>query len=316
MKLRRDHLLFGALAIVALIGGLFLVLGKPGASVDAFVREAKTRAAKMQIAPANAEAFRATVCAATPCVLVEAGGLAFVVGTGEGAADGLGGLGLMRSDLDAIVLPDLTLETVAGLPGLARASVTKGRTETLKVYGPAGIVPVVDGINLMLSSDPGVRLAVGAEGEDQGLEGVVTFDSGVVAIRAFGRQGRGEGRVYRIDFEGKSLVVAGCAAKGEQIVAAARGTKLVAGILAAASLDLAPEIRSACISIKDALTAAAQAKLAATVLAPLHPSPAIPGAFGAWREILNREKTSGIILGSPGSVLDLSGEKPSMRTPG
>ncbi|MFT3724738.1 MAG: hypothetical protein QM773_14285 [Hyphomonadaceae bacterium] len=315
MKVRRDILLFGALAVVALVGGLLLVLGKPGASVDGFVRDSKARAAKTQIAPVNAEAFRGTVCAATPCVLVEAGGLAFVVGTGEGAADGLSGLGLMRSDLDAIVLPDLTLETVAGLPGLARASLMKGRTQTLKVYGPAGIVPVVDGINLMLSGDPGVRLAVGAETEDQGLEGVVVFDSGVVSIRAFGGQGRGESRVHRIDFEGKSLVLAGCAAKAEQIVAAARGTKLVAGILAASSPELAPENRSVCISVKDALTAAGQAKLAATVLAPLLPSAAIPGSLGAWGEILKREKAPATILGGPGTVLDLSGETPSMRAP-
>ncbi len=212
MKLRRDIILFGTLAVFALFGGLFLVLGKPGASADMFLRDSKARAAKVQIAPANAEAFRATVCAATACVLVEAGGLAFVFGAAR-VADGLSGLGLMRSDLDAIVLPDLTLQTIAGLPHLAKASGAKGRTETLKVFGPAGIVPVVDGINLMLSGDPGVRLAAGADSEDQGLEGVVVFDSGVVSIRAFGGQGRGEGRVHRIDFEGKSLVLAGCAAK-------------------------------------------------------------------------------------------------------
>lgn len=314
MKLRRDIILFGTLAVVALFGGLFLLLGRPGASIDVFVRDSKARAAKIQIAPANAEAFRATVCAATPCVLVEAGGLAFVFGTGEGAADGLSGLGLMRSDLDAIVLPDLTLPTIAGLPDLAKASLAKGRTETLKVFGPGGIVPVVDGINLMLSGDPGVRLAAGADSEDQGLEGIVVFDSGVVSIRAFGGQGRGESRVHRIDFEGKSLVLAGCGAKAEQIVAAARGTRLVAGILAAASSELAPENRSGCIPIKDALTAAAQAKLTATVLAPLQPSAAIPGALGAWREILGREKAAATVVGGPGTVLDLSGEKPSTRT--
>lgn len=316
MKLRRDLILFGTLAVVALAGGWFLLANKPGAAADAFVKDAKARAQAIRATPVTAESFRATVCASSPCVLMEAGGLAFVFGAGDGAAPGLADLGLMRADLDAVVLPDLRLETMAGLPGLARASLLKGRGEPLKVYGPSGIVPVIDGTNLMASGDQAARLVVGAEKEDQGLEGLVVFDSGVVSIRAFGGQERGQSRVYRLDFEGKSLVLSGCGATAEQILAAARGTRSVAGILAAAAPALIEEKnRSACITVKDALEAAGQAKLSAILLSPLQPAAEIPGAKAAWKEIVAAEKGASATVGGPGAVLDMSGEKPVIRAP-
>lgn len=312
MRLRRDILLFGTLAVVALVGGWWLLSNRPGVAIDAFVNDAKSRAAAARPNPANAEAFRATVCATGPCVLVEAGGLAFVIGAGEGAGQALAARGLMRPDLDAVILADLTLESIGGLPELARASLSAGRTQPLKVYGPSGIVPVIDGTNLMLSGDQGVRLAVGVDKEDQGLEGVVVFDSGVVAVRAFGGQARGEGRVYRVDFEGKSLVVAGCTVRAEQIVAAARGTQRVAGILAAGSAKLQDDQRT-CIPVGEALAAAGQMKLGAILLAPLKPSLAVPGAQKAWREIVAGENVGGASVGGPGSAIDFSGEKPVVR---
>jgi hypothetical protein len=313
VKLQRDIILFGTLAVVALVGGWYLLANRPGGDVDAFVRESDARAQTNRATLVTAETFRATVCASSPCVLVEAGGMAFIFGAGEGAADGLGDLGLMRPDIDAIMLPDLKLETIAGLPGLARASLIKGRTEQLNVYGPSGVVPAVDGANLMLSGDQAARLVVGAEKEDQGLEGLVVFDSGVVSIRAFGGGGRGESQVYRLDFEGKSLVLAGCGATADQIFAAARGTKTVAGVLAAGAPELAGENRSVCITIGDVLEAAGQARLSGILLSPLQPSPVIPGAKAAWREIVAEEKASGAIVGGPGAVLDLSGEKLVVR---
>ena len=315
MRLRRDILLFGTLAVLALCGGALLLLNRPGAAVRAFVKDREAQAQASQATAITAEGFRATVCAASPCVLVEAGGLAFVVGAGEGAADGLAGMGLMRADLDAVALPDLKLDTMAGLPGLARASLARGRREPLTVFGPSGIVPLIDGANLMLSGDQASRLSVGAEKEDQGLEGLVVFDSGVVSMRAFGGQGRGESRVYRIDFDGKSLVLAGCGARVEQIISASRGTRLVAGVLAAEAPELLArtENHSACITLAAALEAAAEAKFSAVLLSPLHPRGTIPGARAAWREIIKGQSGVPAIAAEPGAVLDLSGATPALR---
>lgn len=315
MRLRRDILLFIALAVVAVVGGVLLLVLKPGGAINGFVSDAKARAAAARPNPANAEVFRATVCSAGPCVLVEAGGLAILVGAGEGSADGLAARGLMRPDLDAIVLADLTLDSISGLPGLAQGSLAAGRREPLRVYGPSGIVPVIDGVNLMLAGEPGTRLAVGTDREDQGLEGLVVFDSGVVSVRAFGGQGPGESRVYRVDFEGKSLVIAGCRARAGQIVSAARGTQKAAGILAAGSPKL-EDGKDACLEVQYVLEAAGQARLDAILLSPLRPSAAIPDSLRAWREVVAAEKAGGAVVGGPGSVVDLSAEKPSIRPAG
>lgn len=310
MKVRRDILLLGAVALAAIVFGTVLLVMRPGAGIDSFVSEQKARQAASRANPANAEAFRATVCSDGPCVLVEAGGLAFLFGVGEGAAEGLRSRGLMRADLDAVVLPDLALESIAGLPGIAQGSLAAGRRQPLKVYGPQGIVPAVDGANLMLAGDPSVRLSVGIEKEDQGLEGLVVFDSGVVAIRAFGGRGPGEQRVYRVDFEGKSLVIAGCRSRPDQIVSAARGTQSPAAILSAGSDRLSAGAESECVPLAEALKAAGQARFEAILLSDLKPSTAIPGALEAWRAVLRGEKA---VPGGIGASIDLSPAKPVVR---
>lgn len=311
MKFRRDILLLGAVALAAIVGGALLLFMRPGAGVESFINEEKARVAASRPNPANAGAFRATVCSAGPCVLVEAGGMAILVGAGEGAADGLRSRGLMRADLDAVVLPDLALESIAGLPGIAQGSVAVGRREPLKVYGPQGIVPVIDGANLMLAGEPGVRLAVGTDTEDQGLEGVVVFDSGVVAVRAFGGRGPNEQRVYRLDFEGKSLVIAGCRSRSDQIVSASRGTQSTAAILAAGSDKLSAGAESECLPLADVLAATGQARFDAILLSGLRPSTTIPGAMDAWRSLVRGEKA---VVGGAGASIDLSPVKPVINT--
>ncbi len=318
MKLQRDILLFGGLAVVAVVVGWFALVNRPGAAIDAFESEARSQAAKANPNLAPAEAFRATVCAASPCVMVEAGGLAFVVGAGGGAAEGLAARGLMRADLDAVVLTDLSLQAVEGLPTLAAAVREAGRTDPLVVYASAGALPVVDGANLMLAGAAGARLAVGAEGENQGLSGQIVFDSGVVSIRAFPASGEIGGRVYRFDFDGRSLVVSGCGATQADVVAAARGTKQVAAVLAAASPQLVAATGPAkvsCLEADEAATAMSQAKLSAGLLAPLYPAADSETAVRAWREVFSARDGINAQPAGAGWVLDLSGEKSSIRPP-
>lgn len=309
LQFRRDILLLGAVAVAAIVGGALLLILRPGAGIDSFVKEEKERVAAARPNPANAEAFRATICSDEPCVLVEAGGLAILVGAGEGAADGLRAHGLMRADLDAVVLPGMRLDAIAGLPGVAQGSRAVGRRDPLKVYGPQGIVPVVDGANLLLAGEPSSRLSVGTDKEDQGLEGIVVFDSGVVAVRAFGGRGPDEERVYRVDFEGKSLVIAGCRSRADQIVSAARGTRSTAAILAAGSDRLSAGAESECLPVADGLEAARQARFDAILLSALKPSTAISGASDAWRAVIRGEKAA---VGGVGAKIDLSPAKPTI----
>ncbi len=313
MKLRRDILLFGAVAVAAVAGGWWLLSNRPGAAVETFQREYRleAEAAKPRLPPADA--FRATVCAASPCVVVEAGGLTFIFGAGKDAARGIAQLGLMHPGIDALLLPDLAVETVEGLAAVAEAGARAGRRDPLKVHGPAGLLPVVDGANLIVSATQQARLAAGIEGEDQGGYGRVVFDSGVVSVRGFGGAERGTGRVYRIDFEGRSLVLAGCSALPADIIAAAREAKGPGAVVMAGSERLLGS-PSRCIELSDVVQAVGQAKVAASLIVPVDPGATDAAAATAWREVLSDLGVSGPQIGLPGMAIDLTGETPRIAT--
>jgi len=312
VKLTRGILLFGTVVIAAVAGGWSFLSNRPGAAVEAFQREHRIQqdAATPRLPPADA--FRATVCAASPCVVVEAGGLIFIFGAGEGAAEGIVRLGLMRPDVDALLLPDLALKTVEGLPALAGAGGRAGRREPLKVYGPAGMLPVVDGANLIVSAPPQARLTAGVEGEDQGSDGRLVFDSGVVSVRGFGGVERGMGRVYRIDFDGRSLILSGCSALPAEIIAAAREVKGPGALVLAGSERLLGS-PSSCIDLPTVAQALSQAKVSASVVLPADPPATFADATAAWREMLSSNDPSALQIGLPGTVIDLSAEKPIIR---
>jgi len=316
------------------IGRVLIVIAAVAAAacgvrqLDTFERDAKARAEAARPQPATAEMFRATICASSPCVLVQAGGLAFLVGAGEGAAEGLMSRGLMRADLDGVLLADFELSSVEGLPGLRKASLDAGRAEPLAVFGPDGALPAIDGANLMLTgtSSDSARLTVGIEGEDEGLAGKVVFDSGVVTIRAFAAS-EGVSRIYRIDFAGKSLLIAGCAAKPDNIVGAARGAKQAAAIIAASSAKLleierraartagAPLREGECMSADDAIKVVLEARLSAGLLAPLVPAASDSPSRQAWKEAATFPEGLMMAVAAPGTVLDLTSEKPAIALP-
>jgi hypothetical protein len=307
----------GALALLAAGQGFGGALGR-------FERDAGRRMAAAKPKSATAETFRATICANSPCVLVEVGGLAFLVGAGEGAAAGLAERGLLRADLDGVLLNDISLASVEGLAAVQRAAFGRGRTEPLPVFGPDGLLTVIDGVNLVLagSGGEGARLQVGTEGEDEGLAGKVVFDSGVVTIRAFAAS-RG-GRVYRIDDGAKSLIIAGCTASAPDVLAAARGSRSAAAIIAAASPKLisietnaaaaagvSVAAYPACMFPEDAVRAVNDARLSGGLLAPLIPS----ANMAAWAEAATIPASAKLALAPAGTVMDLTGASPAVTAP-
>lgn len=304
---RRELLLFGLLVVVALAGGWWLTSQRQGGAVDAYRGQAETRAARSKPAPISADTFRATMCGASRCALVEAGGMAFLFGAGEGASTSLQGLGLLRADMDLVLVPEADLASTGGLPGLARAAKAAGRADALRINGPQGIVAVVDGANLLASADAAVRMSVAPDGEDQGLAGRVVFDSGVVVIRMFSGADA-KSRVYRVDFDSKSLILAGCRAGPETILAAARGTQTVAGVLASGSEALAPA-ETGCPDVAVVLKAAAQGRLAATIVTP----GAAVEAQDAWRELVASDPSVNATLSVAGVQIDLTGDQPQIR---
>jgi hypothetical protein len=322
---RRVITIIAVLVLVAVGAIAWLIAGQGfGGALDRFERDAGQRAAAAKPRPATAETFRATICAASPCVLVEVGGLAFLVGAGEGAAAGLAQRGLLRADLDGVLLNDVSLASVEGLAAVQRAAFGRGRTAPLPVFGPDGLLTVIDGVNLVLagSSGEGARLQVGAEGEEQGLAGKIVFDSGVVTIRAFAAS-RG-GRLYRIDDGARSLIIAGCTASASDVLAAARGARVAAAIIATASsrlisietnsakaVGIAADAYPECMTPEDALQAVKDARLSGGLLAPLIPS----ANKAAWEEAATIPAGAKLSFAPAGTVMDLIGATPAITTP-
>lgn len=322
---RRLVLIVVALVLVAVGAIAFLLVGQGlGGGLSSFEREAAQRMTAARPTPASAETFRATICAATPCVLVEVGGLAFLVGAGEGAAAGLAERGLLRADLDGVLLNDISLASVEGLAAIQRAAFGRGRREPLQVFGPDGLLTAIDGVNLLLagSGGEGARLQVGTEGQSEGLAGEVVFDSGVVTIRAFAASGGG--RVYRIDDEQKSLIIAGCTASASDVLAAARGARTAAAIFATASPKLisietnaakaagiAANAYPECMSPEEVVQALNEARLSGGLLAPLIPS----ANKAAWVEAATIPAGVKLHLAPEGTVMDLTGNVPAVATP-
>ena len=330
--MKQGRLIAGLVAAALAIGvgvwasGVF----QTGGDLSRFERDAKARAEAAKAQRATAGMFRATVCSHGPCVLVEAGGLAFLVGAGTGSAEGLVSRGLMRADLDGVLLNDFGLGSVEGLPGLRKASLAAGRAEPLPVFGPEGALPAIDGANLMLTgtTNDSARLTVGVEGGDQGLEGMLVFDSGVVAVRAF-PVSEADARIYRIDFSGRSLLIAGCSAKPDDLIAAARGAKQASAIVAASSGKMLEIERKAarttgaplrdeaetCMSAEGIIDAAQQARLSAGLFSPLVPAATDSLLRRTWAESATIPPDVPFALGEPGTVLDLTAQTPVIIHP-
>jgi hypothetical protein len=264
-----------------------------------------------KLSRAEAGDFRATVCASTPCVLVEAGGLAFLVGAGQGAAEWLQSSGLLRADLDAVLLTDLSSEQIEGLPAIRNLTWLAGRKAPLNVYGPVGVAGVADGVNLMLASadareiaakgpdaapPAGAALAAGRSGQADGRGGVSVFDSGVVSISSFPlqRQTGGADWFYRFDFGGQTLVVAGCGVGEAELAVAIRGAREASAVVAAAG-----EPGRRCAMAEELVATFGKVRIARGVLAPLYPL-RNASTEKMWAQSLKLVRQANTTLGEPG----------------
>ena len=124
--------------------------------------------------------------------------------------------------------------------------------------------------------------------------------------------------------EAKALIVAGCTASASDVLAAARGARMAAAIVAAASpklisietnaakaAGLAVDAYPECMSPADALQAADDARLSGGLLAPLIP----PANKAAWAEAATIPHDAKLAVAPPGTVMDLTGASPAIAEP-
>ena len=144
----------------------------------------------------------------------------FVIDSGAGSSRNLMVAGVPLDRLDGVLLTHFHSDHIAELYEINLNSWVQGRPEPLTIYGPAGVNEIVDGLNLVYRQDVGYR--VEHHGEEllpprlgklvaNMIEPGVIVDEGGLKITAFtvDHQPVVPAVGYRIDYEGRSVVVTG-----------------------------------------------------------------------------------------------------------
>ncbi|SNT18579.1 ribonuclease Z [Noviherbaspirillum humi] len=174
-----------------------------------------------------------------PSILVEAGAQKFLFDAGRGPMQRLHTLGIPFADVDKLFLTHLHSDHTIGIPDLYLTGWLRGRRQPLRVWGPAGtrrmmehLVQAYDyDINIRLDKNPGSQVQV-----TEFTAGVVYEKDGVTITAFKVDHGPVEPAVgFRIDYQGRSVVLSGDTKYSETLVRQARGVDLLVHEVAAAS---------------------------------------------------------------------------------
>lgn len=176
---------------------------------------------------------------------VKAGDHLFIVDIGPGSTLTHEAMGVPLAEAEAVLLTHIHSDHMGGLGELLLKAWTRGpRTEPMRVLGPEGVVPLVQGFNLAYAVDAGFRIAhhgdlvapesgyggapetLGPFGEDDAL---VVFQEDGLTVTAFLVDHRPvEPAVgYRFDYKGRSAVISGDTLPSENLRRHTRGADLL-----------------------------------------------------------------------------------------
>lgn len=188
--------------------------------------------------------------------LVQAGGLNLVFDAGRGAMQRIDQLGIVPADIDHIFLTHFHSDHTIGLPDLWLTPwlPPQGRRERpLAITGPVGTLKLTRGLTEAYSDDHRIRIAdagldpAGVEWDvtEYDKDGVVYEKDGVTvtAFENFHGKYLQPSYGYRIDYEGRSVVISGDTTPDENVVNYSTGVDLLIHEVAMADpkiMDRAP----------------------------------------------------------------------------
>jgi ribonuclease Z len=181
---------------------------------------------------------------AGPCVAVIAGGKFLLVDAGPGSWENVQRWQLPRSQLSGLLLTHFHSDHIAEVGEVTVQSWIGGRSQPLPVYGPAGVDSLVEGFQRAYSFDAQYRVAHHGEAamppsgsvaraqiipESTGDAGTVVLDDAGVKVTAFSvdHQPVKPAVGYRVDYNGRSVVISGDTEKSAAIAHHARGADLL-----------------------------------------------------------------------------------------
>jgi ribonuclease Z len=182
-----------------------------------------------------------------PATAVEAGPITLLFDAGRGAIQRLNQVGIPFGTLDALFLTHLHSDHVVGLPDLwltnwlftginALTDHAAPRPAPLRIYGPKGTAELASHLEQAFAFDVGMRISddgIGKEGGRMAVteitrEGVI-FDEGGVRVTAFDVDHRPivPAFGYRVDFNGRSVVLSGDTRFSENLIKHSQNVDLI-----------------------------------------------------------------------------------------
>ncbi|MGC4028118.1 MAG: MBL fold metallo-hydrolase [Steroidobacteraceae bacterium] len=172
--------------------------------------------------------------------LVQAGGLNLLFDAGRGTAIRLHQAGLHPGKLDAVFLTHFHSDHVSGLADVWLTGYIGNREQAFKapmqLYGPRGTARIAQGLMFAFRADAQIRFGEekdwrpGAHIEAHELSDSVVFEKNGVKVTAF-TVDHGQGiepcQGYRIDYSGRSVVIAGDTVYDKRVIAQSRNVDLL-----------------------------------------------------------------------------------------
>ncbi|MDA1227331.1 MAG: MBL fold metallo-hydrolase [Chloroflexi bacterium] len=168
--------------------------------------------------------------------LIEAGGTKLLIDCGRGALQRLRQLALPLGTVDKLFLTHLHSDHLVGLPDLWLSAWVAGRDTPLRVWGPQGTVNMMEHLaqafqpDIMMRRDMDTRLpAAGIEFVAQDIQSSFVFEESGFRLSTFDVEHIPEvpSFGFRVEYEGRSVVLSGDARQSENLVTHAQGADLL-----------------------------------------------------------------------------------------
>jgi ribonuclease Z len=184
-----------------------------------------------------------------PSILVEAGDQTLVFDAGRGAAQRLAQLGVSLDRINAVFLTHLHSDHVVGLPDLWLTGwVLARRTVPWELLGPTGTAAMAAHLAQAFAFDIDIRVKgggqnpAGARLAARDIQPGVVYERGGVKVTAFlvdhGLVAPALG--YRVEYEGRTVVLSGDTRFSPNLIAMARGVDLLVHEVVLAPADVGP----------------------------------------------------------------------------
>ncbi len=172
-----------------------------------------------------------------PSTLVQAGGLNLVFDAGRGASIRMAQSGISPGQIDGLFITHLHSDHVNGFADLWMAGYRphpEARTGPLKIYGPSGTKQLGDNVMLAFQADSdlrgrGGRIPANAEKIETSeiVNDGVVFDEAGVTVTAFRVSHVETSFGYRVDYNGRSVLLSGDTSFDQNLIANGQGVDLL-----------------------------------------------------------------------------------------